>query len=181
MGNRQEMYARGFKLGSKWRARFITFGVPIGPSVAPDPGAHRVPKHLREAFTGGWHDGYAGREMRELKSEGNFFQLLKAMWDVDHALLISKDAPVIDADVSGMFGMLHLIRIDREYATTKTDLTQPLIFVRLRDPDTGEDMGPMLIDGWHRLYRAAKEGVKDLPVRILEGPDAAAVLHMWMR
>lgn len=181
MNNRREMYAKGYKLGAAWRARFVAFGVPVGPSVAPDPKAHRVLKYHREAFTGGWHDGYAGREAREMTGEGNFFHIAAATWDVGHALLISKDLPVIDADVSGMFKVLPLIRIDTAYAMAGTDLTKPLIVVRLRHPDTGEDMGPWVIDGWHRLYRAAKEGLKDLPVKLLEGPDAAAVLHMWMR
>lgn len=181
MNNRREMYDKGYKLGAAWRARFVAFGVPVGPSVAPDPKAHRVLKYHREAFTGGWHDGYAGREAREMTGEGNFFQFIHAMWDVGHALLISEALPTIDADVSGMFGTLTMIRIDTEYAMTKTDLTQPLIIVRLRDPDDGTDLGPMLIDGWHRLYRAAKEDRPVLPAKILEGPDAAAVLHQWLR
>lgn len=71
-------------------------------------------------------------------------------------------------------GMLRLIRVDvdTEYAMT-TDLTKPLIVAPLRYK--GEDLGSIVIDGWHRIYRARREGRTALPVYRLTEDTAEAV------
>lgn len=53
---------------------------------------------------------------------------------------------------------------DRDYAMT-TDLTEPLIVATLRTSDHGRS--PLLIDGTHRLYRAFREGLAELPAYVL--------------
>lgn len=60
---------------------------------------------------------------------------------------------------------LFQVHVDTVYAMT-TDLSRPLTVVRLPARD-GEDMGAMVIDGWHRIYRALAEGRTTLPVRLL--------------
>jgi hypothetical protein len=57
--------------------------------------------------------------------------------------------------------------IDAEHAT-EADLTRPLLFI----PFFGETL---LIDGWHRLYRAACLGVEELPMYLLTQEEADAI------
>ena len=60
--------------------------------------------------------------------------------------------------------------IDPEYAMT-TDLSRPLIFV----PFFGECL---LIDGWHRLYKAAKLGMADVLIFTLTQREADSI--QWL-
>ncbi|WP_144118359.1 hypothetical protein [Catellatospora sichuanensis] len=53
---------------------------------------------------------------------------------------------------------------DRVYAMS-TDLANPVIVATL--PIPGQPPGPLLIDGTHRLYRAWREGVAQLPAHVL--------------
>lgn len=177
---REDAYGRGFGMGAALRSRTLLFGVPWAKAVAPDPKALRINKDFRQAFVSGWLDGHAGRTAREPRAEKYFnaFQLMRAMWDVDHAALLAAEYDVIDATVSGMFGLLNLIQVSPKHAET-VDLTNPIVVVQLREPDTGEDLGLMLIDGWHRLYRARSEGLTNLPAKVLDVVDSAAVLHTW--
>lgn len=61
---------------------------------------------------------------------------------------------------------------DRDYAMT-TDLTEPLIVATLRTSDHGQS--PLLIDGTHRLYRAYREGVAELPAYVLNVVETQAI------
>jgi hypothetical protein len=61
---------------------------------------------------------------------------------------------------------------DREYAMT-TDLTQPLIVATLHSRKHGESH--LLIDGTHRLYRAYREDVVELPAYVLEVAESLAI------
>jgi hypothetical protein len=54
--------------------------------------------------------------------------------------------------------------LDREYAMT-TDLTRPVIVAQLLID--GLPPSPLFIDGTHRLYRAWREGVAQLPAYVL--------------
>jgi hypothetical protein len=53
---------------------------------------------------------------------------------------------------------------DPAYAMS-TDLATPVIVAQL--PIPGQPPGPLLIDGTHRLYRAWREGVPQLPAHVL--------------
>ncbi|WP_027944048.1 hypothetical protein [Amycolatopsis taiwanensis] len=68
-------------------------------------------------------------------------------------------------------GYMRLIQIevDHDYAMTQTDLTKPIIVAPIK-PEKGE-YGVIVIDGWHRVDRARKEGREHLPVYMLS-PDA---------
>lgn len=61
---------------------------------------------------------------------------------------------------------IRLIRIDvdTDYAM-RTDLSKPLIISPLLRGD--DDFGAVVIDGWHRAYRALREGRTDLPAHML--------------
>ena len=60
--------------------------------------------------------------------------------------------------------------LDEEYALT-TDLTKPLLFLPL-----GEET--LLVDGWHRLAKAAILGIPELPIYLLSQADADAI--QWL-
>ena len=61
---------------------------------------------------------------------------------------------------------------DREYAMT-TDLTNPLIVATLHLPGSGNSS--LLIDGTHRLYRAYREDVAELPAYVLDVNESLAI------
>jgi len=61
---------------------------------------------------------------------------------------------------------------NREYAMT-TDLTQPLIVATLHLPGSGNSA--LLIDGTHRLYRAFREDVAELPAYVLNVAESLAI------
>ena len=58
--------------------------------------------------------------------------------------------------------------LDEARALTR-DLSKPLLFVPFKDSH-------QLIDGWHRLFKAAKTGVDVLPALVLTQEDADASL-----
>jgi hypothetical protein len=90
------------------------------------------------------------------------FQFLAYRWDVTRAQQIAADLPVGRFDPQSWFRWLGAIRLDEDHIPA-ADLTRPIIAVKL----SGADGSPMIIDGWHRLARAQREGVTDLPVVLL--------------
>jgi hypothetical protein len=129
-------------------------------------------------------------------SRGEYFNFLAFQWDISKAkrlvsnrkpdthirvedvygtFLSPYDAePEVDADGNKSYS-LSLIRIDTEHALAMdvSRLAEPLIGVAL---PTGEDGGRdnILIDGWHRVYRAFHEGVETLPIYILNDDEELA-------
>lgn len=61
---------------------------------------------------------------------------------------------------------------EREYAMT-TDLTRPLIVATLHLPGSGNRS--LLIDGTHRLYRAYREDVMELPAHVLDVAESLEI------
>lgn len=61
--------------------------------------------------------------------------------------------------------------LNEEYAKT-VDLSKPILFVPF------EGGTSVLIDGWHRLYRAVSEGVSSLPCYELTPEEAEQILVM---
>lgn len=88
-------------------------------------------------------------------------------------ILALKPRPASDIDVAALIPGSVGVRIDREHAMT-TDLSEPIILVQVEDPKTG-DWLRILIDGHHRLYRAAREGVARLPAYLLTPNESLAV------
>jgi hypothetical protein len=64
---------------------------------------------------------------------------------------------------------------DRDYAMT-TDLARPVIIATVPVPDGGPP-APLLIDGTHRLYKAAVTGREHLPSLWLTPEETLAVRH----
>lgn len=96
-------------------------------------------------------------------SDRGVFQFLAYRWDVTAAQQIAAELPVYRFDPQPWFGWLGAIGLNEDHVST-VDLERPLIMVRLREVGGGA----MLIDGWHRLARAQREGVTGLPVVVLD-------------
>ena len=62
-----------------------------------------------------------------------------------------------------------------EYAMT-TDPGEPVILATLAGP-AGDPAGPLLIDGCHRLYKAARLGREHLPSLVLTAEETLAIRH----
>jgi hypothetical protein len=60
--------------------------------------------------------------------------------------------------------MLPLIRIAPEHAMT-TDIAKPLTIAPL--PSEAQYTGAIVIDGWHRVYRALRENRTHLPMYLI--------------
>jgi hypothetical protein len=64
---------------------------------------------------------------------------------------------------------------DPYYAMT-TDLDEPVIIATLTGPD-GEPAGTLLIDGCHRLYKAARLSQVEIPALVLTADETLAIRH----
>lgn len=62
--------------------------------------------------------------------------------------------------------------LDRAYAMT-TNLEQPLILATLHAP--GRELENLLIDGWHRAFKAYAQGRTHLPAYVLTPAESLAI------
>ncbi|NEB75992.1 hypothetical protein G3I40_12280 [Streptomyces sp. SID14478] len=90
------------------------------------------------------------------------FQFLAYRWDVTAALDIAATLPVRRTATAPLAAALPLIRIDPGHAAT-ADLRRPLLLVTVAELDHTQ----FLVDGWHRLFRAVREGHEHLPCHVL--------------
>ena len=72
----------------------------------------------------------------------------------------------------GRFPLISGPDLDREYAMT-TDTDVPLIFATLEAAGQAPEL--LLIDGWHRLYRAHAEQRTHLPAHVLDVEESLAI------
>ncbi|WP_049577373.1 ParB N-terminal domain-containing protein [Streptomyces sp. SBT349] len=98
-----------------------------------------------------------------MSDDREYFRFLTYQWDVTRAQEIAAGRPVHYFDPRSWFGWLGAVRINEEHVAD-ADLTRPLIVVKIKE--AGGD--PLIIDGWHRLARAARENVTRLPVVVLD-------------
>ncbi|MFI0724336.1 hypothetical protein [Streptomyces sp. NPDC021224] len=96
-------------------------------------------------------------------SQFEHFQFLGYRWDVTRAKAIAADLPVGAVDVRPFFASLDVVRIDADHVP-HVDLTKPLILVRIAELGGAA----LLIDGWHRVARARRDGVAELPCVVLD-------------
>ncbi|MGW5741560.1 hypothetical protein [Amycolatopsis sp. NPDC003861] len=92
----------------------------------------------------------------------------------EHALITGLDQflPIRPAQEGHM--KLIEVKVDVEYAMTETDLAKPIIIAPLSG-SSGESLGLMPIDGWHRIYRALVEGRETLPAYLLNPTAELAI------
>lgn len=97
------------------------------------------------------------------------------VWNVTEALRIIEESPretMLFAPVEQGVTIAHIWErypdINEERAKT-ADLTRPLLFIPFQE-------NHLLIDGWHRLFRAVSENVEALPCYALSPEEADSVL-----
>ncbi|MFG1965718.1 hypothetical protein [Nonomuraea sp. NPDC049028] len=91
------------------------------------------------------------------------FHLGPYAWNVTAAMRIVEGREPDCIQVEKAAALLWLVYIDKAHAAT-VDLTQPLILAPFADA------GNIPIDGWHRLWKARREGIETLPALALT-PD----------
>lgn len=109
----------------------------------------------------------------QLQKEGEIFCWNELFWDIDGAKRILQTIPHI------------VIEMDINTVLTNWKDTEKLI-----DPDNleqadflfptivgWEDGKLLIIDGWHRVYKALKHGVNRIPVVVLTPEESANLKH----
>ncbi|MEU0924541.1 hypothetical protein [Streptomyces malaysiensis] len=94
---------------------------------------------------------------------GEFFQFLAFRWNVTKAQQIARTLPIRRLDPEPWFGLLGAIQLNESHVPY-ADLERPQILVRIREADGAA----LIVDGWHPLARAQREGLKDLPAVLLD-------------
>lgn len=128
------------------------------------------------------------------KAGCQFFQFAVSRWCISHARELIEADPdaarlVEDIEIEPFRQFLPLdkprpgfiklieVRVDAAYAAT-TDLARPIMLAPIIS-DSGERFGGVVIDGWHRVYRALTDGVVELPGYVLTEATSRAVLMHW--
>ncbi|MEU8324136.1 hypothetical protein AB0C33_37740 [Nonomuraea sp. NPDC048881] len=121
------------------------------PSSAPEPPATSRPSTRHQD-----------------SSRVEFFQMMAWRWDITTAKKLTRArTPQGRIDPREWAGMLRLIAISTEHAA-HVDLSEPLIVA------TVPNGGMLIIDGWHRLYKALATGVPELAAVILTAEEELA-------
>ncbi|MFI6392211.1 ParB N-terminal domain-containing protein [Nonomuraea sp. NPDC050540] len=102
------------------------------------------------------------------RSRVEFFQMMAWRWDITKAKKLTQGrAPEGRIESREWAGMLQLVSINREHAA-ETDLSEPLIVA------TVPNGGMLIIDGWHRLYKALTTEVPELSAIVLTAEEELA-------
>ena len=117
------------------------------------------------------------------------FSFLAASWDIAYAKNIfsgRKKVVVGEIDVQPWAEMLGREKEDGSYQPgigtnqkelenepEQFDLEFPCIIAQVKNSKGG--YFPMIIDGWHRVARASREGVKKIPCVVLNKNDSRSV------
>lgn len=111
------------------------------------------------------------------------FTLLPARWCIDlvrEQMAANPEGATLheQADITGLRGWVRMMSVNPEHAAT-VDLSEPLMVASLRT-DAGEDVGPLVINGWHRVHRALSEGRTHLPAWLLTPElERSARIEIW--
>lgn len=98
------------------------------------------------------------------------FTFLGWRWCIDLARQLAESEP--DAatfyekvTIGQLRGLLRLVHINAEHAAT-ADLTQPIMVAPVHT-DNSDDPCLLVLDGWHRVYRALGEDQTHLPALLI--------------
>lgn len=97
------------------------------------------------------------------KGEEEVFDCVGHEFDIQKAkrIIVKSPRPVVKVNVANYSALLDsVVKLDRRNVTY--DLSVPIIIGTLRNG------GLLLLDGWHRVQGAVKEGVEELPAVILD-------------
>ena len=92
------------------------------------------------------------------------FRFLAWAWDVTEGHRRAADYTIHQADITALAGLAALVGVNDAYLD-QVDLTRPILIAPI--PEAGN----MVIDGWHRVHRALREGLTHLPARLLTEAD----------
>jgi hypothetical protein len=92
------------------------------------------------------------------------FRFLAWAWDIGEAQRLAAGYPVQQVDIGGLAGFASLIRVDPAHVD-EVDLAVPILIAPV------PELGDLVIDGWHRVHRALRDGVTVLPARMLSDAD----------
>ncbi|MFI9597937.1 hypothetical protein [Nonomuraea sp. NPDC052265] len=96
------------------------------------------------------------------------FQMMAWRWDITTAKKLTRNrAAEVRIEPNEWAGMLRLVAINREHAA-QVDLSVPLIMA------TVPNGGMLIIDGWHRLYKALTTEVSELYAVVLTAEEELA-------
>ncbi|MFJ6901541.1 hypothetical protein [Streptomyces hokutonensis] len=95
--------------------------------------------------------------------EREYFEFLGFIWDITKAQEIAGTLPVRRVDPQPWFQLLGAIGLNEAHIP-HVDLRRPLILAPIREAGGAV----LIIDGWHRLARAQREGVTDVPAVLLD-------------
>lgn len=102
------------------------------------------------------------------------YQFLATVWDVGKAREMIEAGDILQEgplDLVGPVGLLGLHRVSEDHAEalTEEDLERPLIIAKQKTIEDEPEDFLMLIDGWHRVWKANKLGRKTLPAVLIDG------------
>ena len=92
------------------------------------------------------------------------FRFLAWAWDIGEAHRLAAGYPVHQVDIGGLAGFASLIHVDTAYLD-QVDLAVPILIAPV------PQLGNLVIDGWHRVHRALRDGITILPARMLSETD----------
>jgi hypothetical protein len=93
------------------------------------------------------------------------FRFLAHAWDVTEGHRRAADYPIRQVNITVLAGFAQLIRVTPEHLN-RVDLTRPILIVPVP-----ELAGKLVIDGWHRVHRALRDGLTRLLARVLTEAD----------
>ncbi|MER6171295.1 hypothetical protein [Streptosporangium sp. NPDC001681] len=99
------------------------------------------------------------------------FYFLAYAWDITAAKERAANEPTGNLIVPEWRGVASMVDVDQGHAAT-VNLSEPLIVVPI------DDAGHFPVDGWHRIYRALREGVPALKAVILT-TDEERQIHIY--
>ena len=97
-------------------------------------------------------------------SGSEVFRFLAWAWDIGQAHRRAADYPVHQVDIGGLARFASLIRVDPAHVD-EVDVAVPILVAPV------PELGNLVIDGWHRVHRALRDGVTVLPARMLTEAD----------
>lgn len=108
------------------------------------------------------------------KKDQEVFRFMAKAWDINKAkeILQKKPRKTVRIEIARLADLRRLIHVNEEYATMiDLETADPLIAAPVKTP---EGTFYMIIDGWHRIERAAQLGVEELPAYLLTPREAKA-------
>lgn len=109
-----------------------------------------------------------------MSSNGETYTFLATRWDVEKAHLMVEAGDILDDGplrVDSVRGLLGLHRVNEEYAAklTEEDLERPVIIAKQMTNEDEPEEFMMLIDGWHRIWKANELGLDTVPAVLVDG------------